>query len=425
MIPLIETQTKEEIESYQSIRLQEVLSYLQSNSAFYQAHFRQRKIDISKISTLADLQLIPPTTKDDLQKSNWDFLCVPRSKVVEYTTTSGTLGKPVTIALTANDIQRLAYNEFLSLTCADGSDNDIYQLMLTLDRQFMAGIAYYEGIKKMGAAVVRVGPGLPALQLETILSIKPTTLIAVPSFIIKLIEFAQQSGVMLNQTSVRKIVCIGENIRTPDFALNTVGRRITDQWNVQLYSTYASTEMQTAFTECTHGMGGHYHPELLIIEILNDDNLPVQSGQLGELTITTLGIEGMPLLRYKTGDVVRLHHSICACGRTTARVGPVVGRRQQMIKLKGTTLYPTQIFEVLHQLNITDYVVEVFMNEIDTDNLKIHVVASESDYPMFKEIFQARLRVLPEIVFASPKEIEHLHSGGNSRKPIKFIDKRS
>ncbi|HEV8514863.1 MAG TPA: AMP-binding protein, partial [Cyclobacteriaceae bacterium] len=347
MIPAIEKQTKEEIKKFQEKQLLDALHYLQDNSLFYQNHFRYHKIDLSRIKTLGDLTHIPPTIKDDLQKSNWDFLCVPREKVVEYTTTSGTLGKPVVIALTKKDLQRLAYNEFTSLGCADGTSNDLYQLMLTLDRQFMAGIAYYEGIRKMGAGSVRVGPGLPALQLETILTIKPTSLIAVPSFIVALIQFAQQNKIALDQTSVKKIICIGENIRTPDFQLNTLGKKIEEGWNVKLYSTYASTEMQTAFTECTHGRGGHHHPELIITEVLDENNFPVKPGEAGELTITSLGIEGMPLLRYKTGDIVELHEDVCSCGRNTARLSPVIGRKQQMIKLKGTSIYPPAIFDVI------------------------------------------------------------------------------
>ncbi len=424
MIPSIEKQSKEDIKSFQEERLKEALQYLQVNSPFYQRHFQKHQIVISKIKSLDDLTHIPTTSKDDLQQANWDFLCVPRSKVVEYTSTSGTMGRPVTIALTEKDIQRLAYNEFLSLTCADGSPNDIYQLLLTLDRQFMAGIAYYEGIKKIGAGVVRIGPGLQAMQFETILSIKPSTLIAVPSFIIKLIDFANQNGITLNQTSVKKIVCIGENIRTPSFQLNSLGKKITEHWNVQLYSTYASTEMQTAFTECVHGLGGHHHPELIIIEVLDENNLPVKSGEAGDLTITSLGIEAMPLLRYKTGDVVKLHEGNCVCGRGTTRVSPIIGRRQHMIKLKGTSIYPFQIFEILHQLNISEYVVEVFTSHLGTDELKIHVVAEEPISALIKDRLQSHLRVLPEIVFASSKEIEQMQFADGSRKPKKFIDRR-
>ncbi len=237
----------------QEEKLQDLLRYVARHSPFYKALFAKHQIHISDIRSLSDLKLIPPTNKDDLQQRNNDFLCVPAEKVVEYTSTSGTFGGPVTIALTENDLNRLAFNEYNSFSCADGSKDDIYQLMLTLDRQFMAGIAYYSGIRKLGAGIIRLGPGVPALQWETIRRLNPTAIVAVPSFILKLIAFAKEAGIDVNKTSVKKAICIGENIRNTDFSLNILGKKITESWNISLYSTYASTEMQTAFTECCAG----------------------------------------------------------------------------------------------------------------------------------------------------------------------------
>ena len=161
--------------------------------------------------------------------------------------------------------QRLTCNEYSSFVSAGGTVNDIYQLMLTLDRQFMAGMAYYSGIRKLGAGIIRLGPGVPSLQWETILRLKPTAIVAVPSFILKLIDYAKEHNIDINSTSVKKAICIGENIRNTDFSLNTLGKKITEAWNIKLYSTYASTEMQTAFTECTECKGGHLQPELMIL----------------------------------------------------------------------------------------------------------------------------------------------------------------
>src|SRR5690606_33370084 len=155
--------------------------------------------------------------------------------------------------------------------CANSTSEDIFQLMLTLDRQFMAGMAYYSGIRKMGAGVVRVGPGVPSLQWETIERLKPTAIVAVPSFIIKLIHYAEENGIDVNQSSVKKAICIGENIRDEHLVPNILAKKITGKWNIQLFSTYASTEMQTAFTECEAGRGGHLNPELLIVELLDEE----------------------------------------------------------------------------------------------------------------------------------------------------------
>jgi len=427
-IPPIEQKSSIEIVRLQEERLRSLLPYLQARSPFYQRHFEKHAIDIGTITTLGELSRVPVTTKDDLQQFNWDFLCVDKATVAEYTSTSGTLGKPVTIALTENDLQRLAYNECISFACADGKPGDRYQLMLTLDRQFMAGIAYYEGIRKLGASVVRVGPGLPAMQWETIDRIKPTAIVAVPSFIVKLIEFAEQKGIDINASSVKKAICIGESLRTPDLQPNALAKRIASSWNIQLFGTYASTEMQTAFTECVHGNGGHLHPELLIVELLDENGAHVQPGEPGEVTITTLGVEAMPLLRYKTGDIAAYENNPCKCGRTTLRLGPVQGRHQHMIKLKGTTLYPPGVFEIIHQItDVRDYVVEVFSNDLGTDELKLHLL---SDNPAATEkkilaLFQSSLRVLPSLHFATQQEIEQLQLSGQSRKVKKFIDNRS
>jgi phenylacetate-CoA ligase len=415
-------------EGLQERKLQELLAYAARSSPFYREWFARHHIDATSIRTVDELSIIPPTTKEDLQRRNDDFLCVGRDRIAEYTSTSGTLGSPVTIALTHNDLDRLADNEYHSFLCADGSAGDIYQLMLTLDRQFMAGIAYYSGIRRLGAGVIRLGPGVPALQWQTISRLKPTVLVAVPSFMLKLISYAKENNIDLNQSSVKKAICIGENIRHPDFSLNILGKKIADAWDIRLYSTYASTEMQTAFTECGEGKGGHLQPELLIVELLDDNDRKVGPGIPGEVTITTLGIEGMPLIRYKTGDVCTYSDQPCACGRNSLRLSPIIGRKQQMIKFKGTTLYPPALFELLNEMEeVVDFVVEVYSNEVGLDEILLHLVPAvrteECDHRI-RAYLQARLRVSPHIVYTDATAMQKMQFPEASRKAIKFLDRR-
>src|ERR1043165_1535709 len=153
-----------EIKVFQERKLMETLLYLSVNSPFYRELFKKNKIELEQVKKLDDLVLIPTTTKEDFSNRNLDFLCVPGNKIIDYTSTSGTTGLPVTVALTENDLLRLAYNEECSFICANGKSTDVYQLMLTLDRQFMAGMAYYLGIRRMGAAAVRVVPISPQMQ---------------------------------------------------------------------------------------------------------------------------------------------------------------------------------------------------------------------------------------------------------------------
>ena len=427
-IPLIETKPLEQIKKLQEEKLVELLNYLRQNSKFYKQHFHKHLIDIDHIKTLEDITRIPVTTKDDLQNSTDDFLCVPKSKIVDFITTSGTLGQAVTFAMTDNDLDRLAYNEFISFSCANTTEDDIFQLMVTLDKRFMAGMAYFLGLRKLGAGIIRIGPGLQELQFESIQRFSPTGLVTVPSFIPKLIEYAENNNIDYKNSSIEKAVCIGEAIRNPDFTLNTLGKKIRDKWGIKLYSTYASTEMGTAFTECEAGKGGHHHPDMIIVEFLGENDQPVKDNEAGEVTITTLGVEGMPLLRFKTGDICYHHTEPCSCGRTTMRLGPVIGRKQQMIKFKGTTLYPPAIYDVLNEIEwIENYIVEVSTNQLGTDEILVKIGCSNTHFnseKMIKDHFRAKLRVAPEIEFLEPLEVFKLQTPNNNRKPIIFIDKR-
>lgn len=427
-LPLIETKTAAEINAFQDKKLQELVQYLAEKSPYYQRVFQEQQIDLAQIKSLDDLSKLPITTKEQLQAYNDDFICVNRRQIIDYVTTSGTMGKPVTFALTDKDLDRLAYNEATSFASAGVNDEDILLLTTTIDRRFMAGLAYFLGARKLGAGIVRVGSGLPALQWDTIKRVSPTTLIAVPSFIFKLIEYAKKNGIDYQNSSIKKAICIGESLRNPDFSLNTLGKKITDLWNIELYSTYASTEMSTAFTECEYSRGGHHHPELIIVEVLDEEGNAVPQGVPGEVVISTLQMEAMPLLRFKTGDICEWYQDNCSCGRTTLRLGPVIGRKGQMIKYKGTTLYPPALYDLLNQFEeIVAFVIEVFTNDIGTDEIVIKV-CSKNDSTRFqkriKDHFRAKLRVAPKVEFTDFETINRLRFPAMSRKPVLFFDKR-
>ena len=390
---------------------------------------QKNNIDVKEIRTIADLVKIPFTDKKDLQLHNVDFLCVPVEKIVDYITTSGTLGDPVTFGCTDKDLERLAYNEMKSFSCAGVRPGNIVQLMTTLDKRFMAGLAYFLGIRKLGASVIRVGNGMPELQWDTINRLKPDTLMCVPSFILRLLEYAEQHNIDYHNSSIKRIIGIGEGLREQDFSLNLLGKRIKDKWDVELFATYSSTEMGATFSECPYGCGGHVHPELIIVEIIGDDNLPVKDGEIGEVVITTLGVEGMPLLRFRTGDMSRKVTEKCKCGRNSYRLTPLVGRKNNMIKLKGTTIYPPAINDVLDNTPyVINYVVEVRNSFAGTDEVVVKAgVSSNQPFDVIKDLkdrFRSRIRVAPIVEILSPEDIGKINNPGNNRKPIKFIDNR-
>ncbi|MDR1864779.1 MAG: AMP-binding protein [Bacteroidales bacterium] len=428
-MPEIEYQPLEVIRHFQEKKLAGALEYLSRFSPFYRRMFAENRIDVAKIRTIADLQQIPFTEKSALQSHNDEFLCVARHKIIDYITTSGTLGDPATFAMTDADLDRLAYNEKISFECAGAEPGDIFQLMTTIDKRFMAGLAYFLGVRKLGAGIIRVGNGIPELQWDTIRRIKPNTIIVVPSFILKIIRYAEEHGIDHRASSVKKAICIGENLREQDFSLNLLGKSIREKWGIELYSTYASTEMATTFTECAFGCGGHHHPELIICELADENGRPVAEGETGELVVTTLGVEGMPLLRFRTGDLARFHREPCRCGRTSMRISPIVGRKDHMVKYKGTSLYPPAVFDVLDNTSyVENYVMVVSDNECGNDH--VLVLAGLREPPGYdavkdlKDRFRARIRVAPDVEIRPAEEIRKINFPDTSRKPVKFIDRR-
>lgn len=428
-VPEIEKQSQADIVALQEKKLQEVLAYVNEHSAFYKRLFKEHNINVSAIKTLSDLTKLPTTCKDDLQRDNDAFRCVPKSAIVDYASTSGTLGTPVTFGLTDNDLNRLAYNEAISLACAGIKKGDVVQLMTTIDRRFMAGLAYFLGVRQLGASIVRVGAGIPELQWDSIRLYEPTYLIAVPSFLLKMIAYAEKNGIDYKASSVKGVVCIGESLRNQDFSNTLLAEKIAEKWKgIKLYSTYASTEMSTTFTECEYQQGGHHHPELIVTEVLDDAGNRVGENESGELTITTLGVEAMPLVRFRTGDIVTMHTGTCACGRNTARVSPVLGRKQQMIKYKGTTLYPPVLMDLLTNFEeIENYIIEISTNSILTDEILIKIGTSTPTEALKERIsnhFRAKIRVVPKIEYCDIAELERELYPLGSRKPMKFVDKR-
>lgn len=426
----IEYSPAADIKSYQDTLLARAIAYVAAHSPFYRDMFASHGIDPDAIDSIEALAGVPFTTKNDLHEHNARFMCVPPHKIVDYVTTSGTLGDPVTFGCTDADLDRLAYNEMKSFASAGVGPGSIVQLMTTLDRRFMAGMAYFLGLRRLGASVIRVGNGVPELQWDTIARLKPDTLMCVPSFILRLLDYADAHGIDYRNSPVRRIIGIGEGLRDSNFNLNLLGESIKRRWDVELYATYSSTEMGATFAECEHGCGGHVHPELVIVEIIGDDGLPVPDGTPGEVVVTTLGVEGMPLVRFRTGDIAAKITAPCSCGRNSYRLTPLVGRKNNMIKLKGTTLYPPAINDVLDDTPwVAAYQVVVEDSAAGTDAVTVRagLGAGHPINPVkeLKDRFRSRLRVAPEVVIADTDALARELMPAGVRKPLKFIDRRT
>jgi len=413
-------------ENYWLKSLNEHIQYLKKNSWYYKDQLAWAGPEATVLEELSDIQNFPFTEKDDIASRNEDFLCVPMTDVRDIVTTSGTLGGSVASYLTQKDLNRLGANEAGSYVLAGCTKDDTFQLLTTIDKRFMAGLAYFLGANELGARIIRSGPGALQLQWESIQRFSPTVLVAVPSFIPRLIKYALENGIDPNKTSVKKIVCIGEAVRDVNLQPNYLAQRITEQWNVQLFSTYASTEMATAFTECEAGNGVHLQPELMFVEVLNDDGVQVKNTESGEVVVTPLGVEGTPVLRFRTGDVCHYYNEPCSCGRNTPRLGPVVGRKQQMVKLKGTSLYPNTIIDELNAIpEVANFVVELHSDELGLDEVVVKaLLRGENAESKVLEKLSGKLRVKPRLILASNEEINKLKFNENERKPKILIDRR-
>lgn len=407
--------------------LKDTILQIAARSPFYQKHLQH--LNLSEMDFPSDLHKLPFTEKLDIFHHNEEFLAIPKHEVVDWVTTSGTLGDPVWFALSKKDLKRLAINEAGTYKLAGLEKGEIVLLTTTIDRRFMAGLAYYLGAGEHGISIIRNGPGIPQMQWDSIFQMKPSAIIAVPSFLLKLAEFARQNDIDLNTCSLKKAICIGENIRDENLKPNELAKRILEVWpNLKLFGTYASTEMSTAFTECEAGQGLHMQDELIHCEFLNENNEAVKPGELGELVITNLGVDAMPLLRFRTGDLMRHFTEPCSCGRKSLRIGPVEGRKQQMIKYRGTTLYPPALMNVLHESKEVDnFQLHLYTNSIGSDELHVWVSIKGEEEIVLNELknrFRAKIRVSPHIIVQSFEEIEKSKWPEKTRKPILFIDHR-
>ncbi len=418
--------TPEKTRKIQEMQLQEHIAYCIEHSPFYSKALKNIRAECSNI-TVDQLSKLPFTEKSDIEQNNDDFCAVTSDKIVDIVLSSGTTGKPIRMMYTDYDLKRLAYNEERSFTGCGLTSNDTVLLTCTMDRCFVAGLAYFLGIRNVGAAAIRNGHNSLESHMQITKQMNPTALIGVPSFLRKLGLYLKENGMNPAKTAVSKLVCIGEPLRGENLELLKVGADLQSIWQAQAFSTYASSEIVTTFCECTAQQGGHLLPDLAIVEIIDENGTVLSPGNTGEIVVTPMAVEGMPLIRFKTGDVSFLIDEQCSCGRFSPRLGPILGRKKQMMKIKGTTLYPQAIYSTLEEIEaINDYYVTVSGESELSDIIEITISVNDASLTadMIQDKLRARLRVKPEIIIADSETIKQKVYDPKSRKPIRFIDKR-
>jgi phenylacetate-CoA ligase len=407
--------------------LREHVGHCRRHSPFYRELLAQEGVEPDEV-TLENLSQIPPTDKAAFARRNDDFLAVPAEHVVDIVLSSGTTGAPTTVMYSENDLRRLAYNEATAFAGCGVARDCVALLTCTIDRCFIAGLAYQMGLRQIGASVIRNGNASLQSHFDLIRRLSPTVLVGVPTFLRKLALFFQQNGADPAGTPVRKLVCIGEPLRDAGMAPLKLGADIESLWNAEAFSTYATSETVSSFCECTARNGGHLIPELAVVEIVDDSGRPLPPGAHGEVVITPLNVEAMPLLRFKTGDISFLMTEPCPCGRVTPRLGPILGRKSQMIKLKGTTLYPQSILSTLSGMaGVTEYYVVATSEDHLADQLTVHAAVSGGDCSAqaISERLQAQLRVRTNVIIEPEEAVARQVFALGSRKAVRFVDRRT
>lgn len=408
--------------------LREHIAYVLHHSSFYRQMFDRLHLDATSIRTYDDLLHLPTTTKTDLEGCEQQFLSIDEQDIADICLTSGTTGQPVSFYQSGSDLDRLATNEEIAFRTAGITKQDRVLIAVTIDRCFMAGMAYFLGLKKIGATVIRGGSSSVASVAQLLQRFRPTAIVGVPTFFLALAQRLRAEGVDPTSCGVKRLICIGEPVRQQDLSLSVLGQRLVSCWQAQVYGTYASTEMATTFCDCSQGAGGHLPPELMLVEALDEQGKRVADGSPGEVVATPLQVTAMPLLRFRTGDIACLYREPCECGLNSVRMGPILGRKNQMLKYRGTTVYPPAISAVLQELEaVAAYYVEVYDDFALSDRIKVVVGCRDNTLTaqQIAEHIAARIRVQPEIEIADIESVRRKTMQEDKRKPVIFFDYRT
>ena len=399
--PEIETMPRVKIREMQLERLKRIVRYAYENVPMYKERFDKIWLKPEHIKTLKDIEKIPYTTKDDL-RDNYPFklLAVPMKKIIRVHASSGTTGKPITCGYTRADLDNWSTCIARILTMAGATDEDIFHVAFGYGL-FTGGFGLHYGIEKLGATVVPVSSGNTERQIMLLKDFGATALIATPSYAMYLAETAKKMDV-LKDLKLR-LVCMGAEASTAE--MHEALYRILGAFPTE---NYGLTEVggPGVSGECREKAGMHINEDMYYPEIVNiEENRALPEGEQGELVLTTLTKEGMPILRYRTKDITSLTYEPCKCGRTTARMARVVGRTDDMLIIRGVNVFPSQIESVLMAMPELGKTYEIIVDRVNyMDTIEVHVEVEDAnlltDYSKLEELvakIKHKLRVVVQL----------------------------
>ncbi|HBN84235.1 MAG TPA: phenylacetate--CoA ligase [Clostridiales bacterium] len=355
--------------------LHDLLVRLDRNSSFYKEKFKKSGVRPEDIKSLDDIKNLPFTTKEELRDIYpLGLQVVPDEDIVRIHSSSGTTGKPVIIPYTANDVQDWSIMMARCFEVAGMTKQDRVQITPGFGL-WTAGTGFQAGVERIGAMAVPTGPGNTEKQLQMMVDLKTTVLIGTSSYALVIAEEVAKRG-LHDKIHLKKGIIgserWGEKMR----------KRISGELNIELYDIYGLTEIYGPgiSIDCHLHNGIHYWDDYLYFEIIDPTTLqPVKEGEYGELVITTLRKEGAPLLRYRTRDITRLIPGSCPCGLAYPRHDVIVGRTDDMVKVKGVNIYPGQIDEVLRDIDGVSSEYQVVIEHADgRDSMRLRVEKDQS-----------------------------------------------
>lgn len=401
--PKEETLTREEIEKLQIERLKQTVRHCM-NSPFYKKKFEEMGITPDDIQTLDDVRKLPFTTKQDLRDQYpFGIASVPVSECVRLHSSSGTTGHPVVVVHSARDLDQWANAVARCMWMVGCRPEDVFQNTSGYG-MFTGGLGFQYGAEKMGMLTVPAAAGNTRRQIKFFTDFGTTCVHAIPSYASRIYEVMQQEGIDPRRDTKLKTFFIGAEPHSDEQR-----KRIEDLLGIKAYNSFGMSEMMgpgVAF-ECKEQNGMHIWEDYFIVEIVNPKTLePVPDGEIGEMVLTTINREAMPLLRYRTRDLTRILPGECPCGRHHKRIDRMKGRSDDMIVLRGVNIFPIQIEEVLLTFKelSTDYLITL-TTDANNDNMTVEVELSAlftEDYARLQALTKEITRRLHDEILLTP-----------------------
>ena len=426
--PELETMSLEQIKALQVERLKATVAHCMNNP-IYKKRLEEAGVTPENIKSVDDIRRIPFTTKQDL-RDNYPFglASVPLTECVRLHSSSGTTGNPTVILHTQKDLDEWANQVARNLWMVGLRPNDVFQNSSGYG-MFTGGLGFQYGAERLGMLTIPAAAGNSLRQIKFMKDFGTTALHAVPSYVTRLYEVMQETGVDPRKDTKLKVLAIGAEPHSEEQR-----KRIEQMLGVKAYNSFGMSEMcgPGVGFECKEQNGLHFWEDYYIVEIVNPETLePVPDGEIGELVLTSINREAMPLLRYRTRDLTRVIGRGCPCGRNHVRLDRMKGRSDDMMVLRGVNIFPIQIEKILMQYKelASNYLITLTTDE-NNDNMTVEVELEElftDDYQRLEQLQKSVTRALKDEILLTPivKLVPKGTLPTSEGKAVRVIDKRT